>query len=180
MGPISTEERRHGCVTHPDLATASVVIAWFRTRGFDVIGLGVLFGIASSLVLAKLTGDPRLGLAKAAPSFAVFGIACLLSLPTSRPLMFYVSRAFAAGEDAHSKAAWNERLANAGFLRGMRILTAVWGIGTLAHAALGIAAVFLLPAKVGVVAEPAIALAILGALLAWTAAFQRRAQARAA
>lgn len=156
---------------------ASVVVSWFGQRRFDVVGLGVLFGIASSLALALLTGDPRLGLVRAAPAFALFGIACLASLPTARPLMFYVARAFATGGDASGKANWNQRLANAGFLRGMRKLTAVWGIGTLAHAVLGVAVVFLLPATVAVIVEPAIAVTILAALLAWTAAVQRRARA---
>ncbi len=154
---------------------ASIVASWAGRRGIDQIGAGVLVGMASSLLIALLTGDPRFGLIRAAPASALFGVACLVSLATERPLMFFVARAFATGGDLDRVAAWNARLARPSFRAAMRRLTAVWGAGWLAHAALGIAAAFLLPASVALIVEPAMAIVITAALLAWTRRFQRRA-----
>jgi hypothetical protein len=148
--------------------------SWFGRRSIDMIGIGVLVGIASSLLLALLTDDPRFGLVRAAPSFAMFGIACFISLATARPLMFFVARAVATGGDAARVAAFNARLAEPAFRRVMRRLTFVWGAGTLIHAALGLAVAFLLPAGAAVLAEPLLAVAIIAALLAWTRTVQRR------
>jgi hypothetical protein len=154
---------------------SSIVVSWLERRRFDVIGIGVVVGLAGALLIAALTGDPRFGLMRAAPSFALFGLACLVSLATKRPLMFFVARAFATGGDTERIADWNARLALPGFRRNMRRLTAVWGAGTLAQAVIAVAAAFLLPANVALIVEPMAAVTILAALFAWTRALQRRA-----
>jgi hypothetical protein len=153
---------------------ASILVSWLESRRFDPIGLGVLAGLASALLMAALTGDPRFGLLRAAPAFAAFGLACFVSLATKRPLMFFVARVFATGGDAERIAPWNARLTEPAFRQIMRRLTVVWGVGTLAHAALGIIAAFLLPGSVALIVEPMMAIAILAALLAWTRLVQRR------
>jgi len=154
---------------------ASVVASWLGRHSLDFIGIGVLVGIAGSLLLALLTADPRFGLVRAAPAFALFGLACLVSLPTRRPLMFFVARAFATGGDPERVTAWNARLAVPAFRAVMRRLTAVWGAGALTHAVLGTAAAFLLPASTALIVEPVMGVTILAALLAWTRSVQRRA-----
>jgi hypothetical protein len=106
---------------------SSIVVSWLRRRSFDYIGFGVLGGIASALAMAVVTGDPRFGLVRAAPAFAVFGIACLVSLATKRPLMFFVARSLATGGDTDRIAAWDARLVLPAFRKVMRRLTAVWG-----------------------------------------------------
>ena len=153
----------------------SVAVAWIARRSLDVIGVGVVLGVGSGLLLGALTADPRFALVRAAPGFALFGIAALLSLFTARPLMFFVARAFAAGGDPARMAAWNLRLAVPPFQQAMRTVTAVWGLGTLIEAALAIACAFLLPGQLALVAEPIVAFGIIAALLAWTRGVQRRA-----
>lgn len=172
--------QRYGVAPLAAYATASffpassTIVSWLESRRFDPIGIGVLAGLVSALLIAALTGDPRFGLVRAAPAFAAFGLACFASLATERPLMFFVARAFAAGGDAERIATWNARLTVPAFRQVMRRLTVGWGVGTLAHAALGIAAAFLLPASVTLIVEPVMAIAILATLLAWTRAIQRR------
>jgi hypothetical protein len=153
---------------------SSIIVSWVESRRFDPIGIGVLAGLASALLIAALTGDPRFGLVRAAPAFAIFGLACFVSLATRRPLMFFVARAFATGDDAERIAIWNARITEPAFRRVMRRLTVVWGVGTLAQAALGTAAAFLLPGPVALIVEPMMAVTILAMLLAWTRAVQRR------
>lgn len=173
--------QRNGVAPMPAYAAAglfpaaSVVVTWFTRRHVELIGAGVLVGLATALLVAVMTGDPRFGLIRAAPSFALFGVACFASLATPRPLMFYVARAFSTGGDPDRSAAFNARLSRPEFRRVMRRLTAVWGAGTLAHAMLGVAVAFLLPAAMALIVEPALAFAIIASLLAWTRTVQSRA-----
>jgi hypothetical protein len=88
--------------------------------------------------------------------------------------MFFVARALAAGDAAERNASWNRRLAVPRFHQVMRRLTAVWGTGTLAHAALSATMAFILPASVALILELIIAVATLAALLAWTRGVQSR------
>lgn len=154
---------------------ASNLAAWRGRRSVDVVGLGVIIGIAGGLALGFLTADPRFALLRAAPGFLLFGLACFASLATARPLMFFVARAFSAAGDPALVATWNQRLAQPRFQRAMRLLTLVWGSGALLHAGLAVAIAFLLPAQIALIAEPGTAFAILALLFAWTRAFQRRA-----
>jgi len=153
----------------------SVAGAWLRRRAVDIIGVGVVLGIGSGLLLGVLTADPRFGLVRAAPGFALFGIAALLSLFTARPLMFFVARAFATRGDPALTAAWNARVGVPRFQHIMRKITVVWGVGALIEAMLAIASAFLLPGQIALAAEPIIAFGMVGLLLAWTRGVQRRA-----
>ncbi len=151
-----------------------VLSSWRRSRSIDVVGIIVLASLILGLVVALCVGDPRFALVKAAPAFALFGAACLVSLPMRRPLMFFVARHFAPGEPAAKTAQWNQRLSRPGFRSAMRLLTLVWGVACLAEAALGITAAFVLPLHVAVVAEPMIAIGTVALLLAWTRRFASR------
>ncbi|HLI23226.1 MAG TPA: VC0807 family protein [Stellaceae bacterium] len=154
----------------------SVLGAWRRRRSVDVVGIGVVLGIASGILVGRLTTDPRFALVRAAPGFAVFGIACFVSLATKRPLMFFVARAFAAGGDPQKIAQWNQRLGQPRFHAAMRRLTLVWGTSSLIESCAAFACAFLLPGQISLIVEPLLAFAILGALLAWSRSLQRRAQ----
>ena len=154
---------------------ASIAAAWLRERSVDIIGIAVVLGIGSGLILGFVTADPRFALVRAAPGFALFGVAALASLATERPLMFFVARAFGAAGDAAQIAAWNQRLVYPRFQAVMRRLTLVWGVSALAEACLAVSAAFLLPGQIAVIAEPLLAFGTVGALLAWTRSVQRRA-----
>lgn len=176
---------RYGIPAIPALAIAaafpliSILLSW-RRRRTDIIGIAVLITILSGIAVSIWSDDVRFALVKGAPAFALFGLACLLSLPSSRPLMFFVSRSVVAGGDPAKIAAWNARLARPGFRRTMRWITAIWGVAGLLEATLGISAALLLPVSAALVVEPMLAIGTVLALLAWTRAFARRRTARAA
>jgi hypothetical protein len=153
---------------------ASIVASWLRQRRVEIIGIAVIVTMACGVAMAFATSDVRFSVVKAAPAFGLFGIVCLGSLFAARPVMFYVSRHFAASDDASARAAWDARLQSPGFRQAMRILTLVWGVAAIGESVLGIAAAFLLAPQAALIAEPVIALGTVALLLTWTAAFARR------
>src|SRR5579863_7392050 len=142
---------RAGVPTVWALAVAAVFPAlallstWRRTRSLDVVAAIVVVSLGLGLVVALWAGDARFALVKAAPAFALFGIASLATLSARRPLMFFVGRHFAPGDVAAKVAEWDERLTRPGFRDAMRRLTLIWGVACLTEAGLGIVAGFLLP-----------------------------------
>jgi hypothetical protein len=154
----------------------SVLVSWLKERRSDVFGIAVLVTLLSGIAVSLLTADPRFAVVKAAPAFALFGLACLASLPAARPLMFFVGRSSVARGDPAIIASWNARIATPGFRRVMRLITLVWGVATLAEAALGLTLAFRLPSETALVVEPLLAIGTVFALLAWTRAFARGRQ----
>src|SRR5712671_6240456 len=69
----------------PALGVAAGVI---RHRRVDTIGVVVLAGIAVGTVLGLLSGNARLVLVEGSVPTAVFGLLCLASLRSRRPLIF--------------------------------------------------------------------------------------------
>lgn len=159
------------------IPASSIIVSWVRARRVDFIGLAVLVTILGGIAMALLVDDPRFAVLKGAPDFGLFGIACLVSLTRQRPLMFFVSREFAAAGDEAKAARWTARLDNPGFRQAMRRLTVVWGLACLGEAMLGIAAAFLLPPTTALVVEPMLGIGTITALLTWTLRFARRRQA---
>ena len=116
----------------------------------------------------------RFAVLKGAPAFALFGLACLLSLRRERPLMFFVGRQFIAGDDEARAQAWTARLQNAGFRRSMRLLTIVWAWLPWSRRRSGSPQPFLWPPGMAFVVEPMRGIGTVAALLTWTTAYARR------
>lgn len=157
---------------------ASVLVHWRRRWRADVIGVTVLVTLLCGIALALVTQDIRFALLKPAIGAALFGLVCLATLPRKAPLMFFFARQFTAGNDAAKYAAWTARLESAGFRRGMRVLTTVWGLAALAKAALWTGIVLYLPPSAAMVAGPLLGVGAFAALMVWTIAFARRGAAR--
>lgn len=157
---------------------ASVLFTWLRERRVEAIGIAVVVTIALGIAMALISDEARFGLLKAAPAFGLFGFACLVSLATPRPLMFFVARHFQTAGDPNKAAEWNARMELAGFRHAMRVITMVWALVCLLEGVLGFLAAFLLPVQAAVVAEPAIGITSVVGLLIWTTAYARARQAR--
>lgn len=173
-----------GIETVPAFAAASlfpigqIVASWVHYRRLEVIGLAALFAILTNIAIAFATNDVRFALLKGSPAFGLFGLACFVSLRGRRPLMFFVSRYFAAGGDDAKAAAWTARLAQDGFRRSMRRLTVIWGTACVVEAALCVCAAFLLLPDIAVVVEPVLGIGTITGLLAWTTVYVQRRGAR--
>jgi len=112
-----------------------VLADWLRWRTLEVVGAVVLAGIGLSIVLALVTNNTKIVLLEDAGLTAAFGLACLGSLATKRPLIFYFGQGFYGGRhsaDGAEMASDFDRYPEARFF--WRTVTAVWGITNIALA----------------------------------------------
>lgn len=120
---------------------AGVAAGAIRHRRLDVVGALVLAGIIAGTVLGLVTHSARLLLVEGSVPTAVFGVACLGSRWTRRPLMFSLALEFTGPDTAQGREMtrlWQYE----GYRRVFRIITAVWGAGFLLEAALRAVIVF--------------------------------------
>jgi hypothetical protein len=159
----------------------SVAGTALRRGRVELIGIMVLVALIGGLAVAFATHDVRFALMRAVPGATLIGVACLISLVSRAPLMFFIARQFTAGDDPAKIAAWNERFShNTGFRRAMRVLTLVWGLAFLAKAALWTISVLVLPTTAALLTGPVIGFGTFAGLMAWTVAYARRGAARIA
>src|SRR5262249_60618899 len=78
-----------------------------RAGSLDPVAILALASIVVSMVAVAFCGSPKLLLIRESFFPGAFGIACLVSLATPRPIMFYFARYFTAGRDPVRVAAFN-------------------------------------------------------------------------
>ncbi len=158
-----------------------VAIKFSRDRRVDAIGVLVLLGIAVGTVLGLLSGDPRLVLLEGSVPTAVFGVLCLGSLWSSRPLIYRFAVEFMGSDSPRGRefeSFWQYRE----FRHIFRVMTTVWGIGFLAEAAARVVIVELTSTGTALVISKVMPYVVAGALAAWTVGYgnlQRRRGERA-
>src|ERR1700760_165542 len=110
--------------------------ALLRGRRVDGLALLVLVVNAAGLVVSFWSGNPRFMLAKDGVTTAVLGIAVLVSVLASRPLMTAGMRPFVTKGNAAKDAAFGRLLvSSARFGQLNRRFSVVWGIAFLAECA---------------------------------------------
>ena len=161
------------------IASAVPPVAWsvvelVRFRRADALSLTVLLGIVLSIGAMALGGDPRMLLFRESLVSGAIGVAFLLSLLLRRPAVFYLTRAFVAREmnngAAHIEILWRERPA---FARGLRVLTATWGLGLTGETLLRGYMAWHWPIERVLVVSPFVGYSIFGALMVWTLWYRR-------
>jgi len=118
-----------------------VAIGVIRHRRLDVVGSVVLAGIIVGTVLGLISHNAKLVLMEGSVPTAIFGLACLGSLWTRRPLMYGMAVEFTGPDTAKGRemiSLWQYE----GFRHIFRVITAVWGIGFLLEAVLRVAIVY--------------------------------------
>lgn len=111
------------------------VSGWVRARGIDPISIITLFMVVVYMLLALLVHDPHVFMLRDSTLTGAFGLLCLLSLLSPRPLGYYMYRwAFVRMPEqlAHLNAGWQVPYAR--FVR--RLVTLVWGLVFLGEALL--------------------------------------------
>jgi intracellular septation protein A len=141
---------------------------WVGSRRLEPVGIIVMTFLAIGTATSLITGSVFFALTKASFLTAAFGLICLGSLLTRRPLLFYIVRQFVAGDDPVRLEWWNGLWQYPHFRAAQRLVTAVWGVAYLVEAFLRIgAALFLSPAQVVTISH-VMAFVVLVALILWT------------
>jgi intracellular septation protein A len=141
---------------------------WIRARRVEPLGIIVIGFLAIGTAVSLITHSVFIGLVKASFVTATFGFICFGSLFAERPLMFYVTRQFVAGDDPARLAWWNGLWRFRGFRDAQRLVTTVWGVAYLVEALLRLGfALTLSPAQV-VVVSPVMGFGAIVALTTWT------------
>lgn len=147
---------------------AGILVGWVRTRHLDGIGLLSLVTIALGVVTSLISGSVRFYLVKESFLTGAFGLVCLASLLFPRPLMFYFARQFASGGDS-ARAAWFSGLWRfQPFRNGMRLISAVWGLGYVAEATVRVVISLIAQPSLVLVISPVLEIGTTIALILWT------------
>jgi len=165
------------------LPAVGVVSGIVRRRRADAVGILVLAGIVVGAILGLVSRNPKLVLDEGSVGTAVFGLLCLGSLWTRRPLIYRLTLEFigAGTSQGHAFAA---RWRYPAFRHAFRLFTVVWGVAYLAEAAarviiaettgtgMAVAISKFMPYVVGA--------ALIGWMLGYTRLAAKRSQRRAA
>ncbi|WP_285658842.1 VC0807 family protein [Actinomycetospora sp. NBRC 106375] len=163
---------------------AELVITAVWRRRLDEFSTVVLVFLALGVVAALFFDDPRLILLKESAVTGLFGLVLLVTVPTSRPLMFLFGRRFATNGDPERVAWWNGLWAYPGFRRTQRGLTLMWGATFVVEAVARAVLTYRLPVAtmvvVNAVVPPVVIALLITATVVWARRSRRAGEARTA
>lgn len=150
----------------PPVVWSVYELLWFRR--VDALSLLVLGGIVLSLLALLLGGSPRVLLMRESLLSGLFGVAFLLSLPLRRPLVFYLARATVARESDEGIRRFDLRWQEAGFRRGIRQMTLLWGCGLTLETVIRAVMIWQLPVERFLLLSPFVSYGIMACLMGLT------------
>jgi hypothetical protein len=152
-----------------------VVVGLVRHRRVDAVGILVLAGIAVGTILGVLSGSPRMVLVEGSVPTAVFGLLCLASLWSRRPLIYRFAIEF-IGADTPKGRDFEARWVYPGFRHAFRLFTVVWGAVYLAEAIARVIIVETTSTGTALTVSRVMPYVVGAALAGWMAAYGRRAK----
>lgn len=191
-GPIIVQSvaRSHGASITLALALSGIppavwILARMLWRGrVDAIGVFVLSSIIVATLIGLATGSGRLYLLDGAILTGVFGLVCLASLATPRPLMFHFALESQGGAESPNGREFADLWRYAAFRRVFVVMTVVWGLAFVVQAAISTTIIEATSTDKAFVINKILPYIFLAALGAWTAFYglraKRRGEARAA
>jgi intracellular septation protein A len=155
-----------------------VVLNYVRDRRLDAIGALVLVGIVVGTILGVVSGSARLVLMEGSVPTAVFGVVCLVSLRSGRPLIYRFAVEFIGPHSPQGQEF--ERLWEQydGFRRIWRVMTVVWGTAYLLEAVARVVIVESTSTGTALAISKVMPYAVAGLLVAWTMAYGRMQRRR--
>jgi len=149
-----------------------VAISVIKHRRLDVVGALVLAGILAGTVLGLISHSTRLVLMEGSVPTVIFGVGCLGSLWTRRPLMYGFALEFIGPDTAKGRemtSLWQYE----DFRHVFRVITVVWGVGFLLEAALRVAIVYNTSTGTALSFSKVMPYIWVGVFVAWTVAYGR-------
>jgi hypothetical protein len=157
------------------LPGVAVLSGLIRHRRLDAVGLLVLAGIAVGTVLGLVSGNARLVLIEGSVPTAVFGLMCLGSLRSRRPLIFRFALEF-MGADTPRGREFDGLWQYPGFRHVFWLFTVVWGVTYLAEAAARVVIVETTSTGTALAISKVMPYAVAGLLTGWMVLYGRRAR----
>ena len=157
------------------LPGVAVLGGLIRHRRLDAVGVLVLAGIAVGTILGLVSGNARLVLVEGSVPTAVFGLLCLASLRSRRPLIFRFALEF-MGPDTPRGRDFDGMWRYPGFRRVFWLFTVVWGVAYLAEAAARIIIVETASTGTALAVSKVMPYAVGGILAAWMFLYGRHAR----
>jgi intracellular septation protein A len=151
---------------------AGVLFGIIQHRRVDAIGVLVLAGIAVGAILGLVSHNAKLVLDEGSVPTAVFGLICLGSLATPKPLIYRLALEF-IGLDTRQGREFTDLWQYKEFRHVFRVMTTVWGATYLAEAAARVVIVQNTSAGTALAISKVLPYAVAGVLVLWTVGYGR-------
>jgi hypothetical protein len=151
---------------------AGVTIKVIQHRRADAVGILVLAGIAVGTILGLVSHNPKLVLDEGSVPTLVFGLVCLGSLGTPKPLMYRLSLEF-IGPETRQGREFTNLWQYEQFRRIFKVITIVWGVSYLVEAAARVIIVQKTTPGTALAISRVMPYAVAGVLFAWTLGYGR-------
>jgi hypothetical protein len=154
-----------------------VIIGMVRHRRVDAVGVLVLAGIVVGAILGLVSHNAKLVLDEGSVPTAVFGLVCLGSLATPKPLIYRLALEF-IGPDSRQGREFTGLWQYREFRHVFRVMTIVWGAAYVAEAAARVVIVQNTSAGTALAISKALPYAVAGVLVLWTVGYGRQQKRR--
>jgi hypothetical protein len=149
-----------------------MIIGFIGHRRVDAVGALVLAGIVVGAILGLVSHNPKLVLDEGSVSTGVFGLICLGSLATDKPMMYRFALEFMGPDTERGREFADLRQYNE-FRRAFVVITVVWGAVYLVEAAARVLIVQETSAGTALAVSKVLPYAVAGVLIAWTVGYGR-------
>lgn len=156
-----------------------IALGVVRNRRLDAIGILVMIGIIVGSVLGAVSGSAHLVLLDGVVPTAVFGVVCLASLRSSRPMIFRFALE-GMGRDTPKGRDFADRWRYPGFRHSFRVTTVVWGLMFIIEAATQAVIVETAPTNVAKTTSNLLILAFAAVVIVWNVSYAKRGQRKGA
>ena len=154
-----------------------IALSVLRSRRLDAIGIMVLIGILTGSILGLVSRSAHAVLLEGVVPTAVFGVVCLGSLRSSRPMMFRFALE-GMGRDTRDGRAFADRWRYPGFRHAFRVSTVVWGVMFILEAATQAVIVQTASVSLAKLTSNLLILAFAAVVIAWNIAYAKRGRRR--
>lgn len=181
---VQSVARSHGASLTVALALsgappAAWILVSMMWRGrLDAVGVFVLTSIILATLIGLASGSGKLYLLDGAILTGVFGLVCLASLATARPLMFHFALESMGGLESPRGREFAGHWRYAGFRRAFVVMTVVWGAAFVLQGAINATIIEATSTERAFVINKLLPYLFLAVLGAWTFLYSMRAKRR--
>jgi hypothetical protein len=151
---------------------AGLIIGFIGHRRVDAVGALVLAGIVVGAILGLISNNPKLVLDEGSVSTGVFGLICLGSLASEKPMLYRLALEF-MGPDTQRGREFADLRQYKEFRRAFVVITVVWGSAYVAEAAARVVIVQNTSAGTALGVSKVLPYAVAAVLIAWTVGYGR-------